>query len=160
VWGTSGRGDFPLNLLSCAEARVQETSLQQSVGDLLVVGQVLRLAAYGSWPLESQPCQIFENAVCEFFPTASEIDVFDAEDEVASCFDSQLSGVESGAGVSAVQSTGGAGGKSAEGVAVHSGEVQANPGQIPVAAVWQSWRCFARFLRGVVRLTPAIAEKV
>lgn len=138
--GSSGGGDFPLNFLTSAEAGVQESSLQKFIGNLLVVGQVLRLAAYGSWPVESQPCQIFENADCEFFPTASEIDVLDAEDELSARFDCQLSGVECGAGVPAVQSTSGTGRKSAERDAGHSGEVQVHPGQNLTLAVWQSRR--------------------
>lgn len=138
VRGSAGSGNFALNILSCAEAGVEESLQLQSFGNLLVVGQVLRLAANGGGPLESQPCEIFENAVCEFFATAGEINVFDAEEELSIGFVSEFFCVQCGAGVSAVEATCGAGCKSAERDAGHSGRVQVQPGQILTAAVWQS----------------------
>jgi len=44
--------------------------------------------------VESQPCEIFEDCVCEFFATAGEIDVFDSEDELPAGFGRQFLGVQ------------------------------------------------------------------
>lgn len=41
VRGSTGRRDFPLNFLSCAEAGVKESALQQIAGGQLIVLQVL-----------------------------------------------------------------------------------------------------------------------
>ncbi len=83
VWCVADAGDFRLNVLAGAKARIKKFHVEQAIQHRLIIGKVIGLHPNRFFPFKAKPGEVFIDRIQIFRTTPGLVDIFDPQKKTA-----------------------------------------------------------------------------